>query len=172
MKSLQMGFLQYCIFFTVIFSVTAEYCSAQDMPVPIPVQARFFKKLFAYNKTIPKEGIKVVIVYGDASNDIKDDIVDAFESMGIKASAIKSGQLTSARAGANAVYLAPGGDLRVVKDFCKNNGVLSISGLPNHVRNGDISIALDAINEAVKPIVNPDRLKLEKQDAADLMRLR
>jgi hypothetical protein len=149
-----------------------EYCTAQDMPIPIPVQARFFRKVFAYNKSIPKEGVKIVIVYGDASNDIKDEIVEAFESMGMKASAVKSPQLATAGVGANVIYLAPGGDLRTVKEFCKNNGILSISGLPNHARNGDVSISLDAVNDAPKVIVNPDRLKLEKQDAADLMRLR
>ena len=145
---------------------------AQDMPIPIPVQARFFRKVFSYNKSIPKDGVKIVIVYGDASNDFKDDIVEAFESMGMKASAVKSAQLATAGVGAHVIYLAPGGDMRTVREFCKNNGILSISGLPNHVRNGDISISLDAINEAVKPIINPDRLKIEKQDAADLLRLR
>jgi sorbitol-specific phosphotransferase system component IIA len=159
-----------CIIAVVI---AAQGLSAQDMPVPIPVQARFFKKVFGYDKSIPKDGIKIVIVFGDATPaDVKDDIVDAFTSMGMKASAAKGAQLATAGVGANVIYLAPGGDLRAVKEFCKNNGVLSISGLPNQARNGDISIAMDAVNDAPKVVVNPDRLKIEKQDAAELMRLR
>lgn len=158
--------------FVAIIAVLSDVCYAQDMPVPIGVQARFFRKIFAYNKSIPKEGVKIVVVYGDGTGEIKDEITEAFEALGMKANAVKGGQLASAGVGAHVVYLAPGGDMRTVKEFCKNNGILSITGMPNLVRNGDISIALDAINEAVKPIVNPDRLKIEKQDAAELMRLR
>jgi hypothetical protein len=163
--------LTVILFLSTLF-FSAEYCTAQDMPIPVPVQVRFFKKVFVYNKSIPKDGIKIVIVYGDASNDIKDDIVEAFETMGMKASAVKSPQLATAGIGAHVIYLAPGGDVRTVREFCKANGILSISGLPNHARNGDVSISLDAVNDSPKVIVNPDRLKIEKQDAADLMRLR
>jgi hypothetical protein len=90
----------------------------------------------------------------------------------MKTSAVKAPQLATAGVGANVIYLAPGGDMRTVKEFCKNNGILSICGLPNHTRNGDISISLDAVNDAPKVIVNSERLKIEKQDAADLLRLR
>jgi hypothetical protein len=172
MNRLQKGLFHYCLFLAVMLCIAEEYCFAQDMPVPVPVQVRFFRKVFAYNKSIPKEGVKVIVVYGDATGETKDEVVEAFESLGMKASAVKGGQLASAGAGAHVVYLAPGGDMRAVKEFCKNNGVLSITGMPNLARNGDISISLDAVNDAPKVIVNPDRLKLEKQDAADLMRLR
>jgi hypothetical protein len=151
--------------------LTAIALPAQDMPVPIAVQARFFKKVFVYDKTVPRENIAIAIVYSEASADVKDDIIEAFGSIGIKAIGVKGGQLASL-SNVNVVYYAPGADLRAVKDYCRINGVLSITGLPNLARNGDISIALDVVNEAPKVIVNPDRLKTEKQDAADLMRLR
>jgi hypothetical protein len=150
---------------TVITSI------AQEMPVPIAVQARFFKKVFGYDKTVPRDNISIVIVYGEASADIRNDIVEAFSSIGIKANAVKAGQLSSL-SNVHVVYYAPGADLRAVKEYCRSNGVLSITGLPNLARNGDISIALDAINDAPKVIVNSERLKTERQDAADLMRLR
>ncbi len=166
----QLRLIATCVLALVI---ATQGLSAQDMPVPIPVQARFFKKVFGYDKTIPKDGIKVVIVFGDATPaDVKDDLVDAFNSMGMKASAAKAPQLATVGVGANVIYLAPGGDLRAVKEFCKTNGILSISGIPNQTRNGDISIALDVVNDAPKVVVNPDRLKTERQDAAELMRLR
>ncbi|MCU0427277.1 MAG: hypothetical protein MUF71_16810 [Candidatus Kapabacteria bacterium] len=146
---------------------------AQEMPVPVAVQARYFKKVFVYDKTIPKDGIKLLVVYGDATpSDVKDEIIDAFNSIGIKTTAAKGAQIATAGAGVNVVYFAPGGDLKAVKEFCKSNGILSISGLPNLANNGDVSIAINAVNDAPKVVVNPDRLKTEKQDAADLMRLR
>lgn len=166
---------QLCLIATCLIAlVIADHgLFAQDMPVPIPVQARFFKKVFVYDKSIPKDGVKLLVVVGDATPaDTKDEIVDAFNSIGIKASAAKAAQLASAGVGMNVIYLAPGGDLRAVKEFCKTNGILSISGLPNQARNGDISISMDAVNDAPKVVVNPDRLKLERQDAAELMRLR
>ncbi len=151
----------------------ASALSAQEMPVPVAVQARYFKKVFVYDKTIPKDGIKLLVVYGDATpGDVKDEIVDAFNTIGIKATAAKGSQIATAGAGVNVVYFAPGGDLKAVKEFCKSNGILSISGLPNLANNGDVSIAINAVNDAPKVVVNPDRLKTEKQDAADLMRLR
>lgn len=157
----------------VMLMLSATMISAQEMPVPVSVQARYFKKVFVYDKTIPKDGIKLLVVYGDATpNDVKDEIVDAFNAIGIKATAAKGAQIATAGAGANVVYFAPGGDLKAVKEFCKTNGVLSISGLPNLANNGDVSIAINAVNDAPKVVINPDRLKLEKQDAADLMRLR
>lgn len=153
--------------------MTTTILLAQEMPVPITVQARYFKKVFVYDKTIPKEGIKLLVIYGDATpNDVKDEIVDAFNTIGIKATAAKGSQITTAGAGVHVVYFAPGGDLKAVKEFCKTNGVLSISGLPNLANNGDVSIAINAVNDSPKVVVNPDRLKIEKQDAADLMRLR
>ncbi|MCS6808783.1 MAG: hypothetical protein RML40_08930 [Bacteroidota bacterium] len=147
--------------------------SAQDMPVPIPVQVRYFKKVFAYDKTVPRENIKLLVVYGDATpTDVREELVEAFNSIGIRATAVKSSQLASAGADVNVVYAAPGSDIRIIKEFCRTNGVLSISGLPNLATNGDVSIAINAVNDMPKVIVNPDRLKIEKQDAADLMRLR
>ena len=165
--------LRFFAIYSVALIIIAQVIQAQDMPVPVPVQARFFRKVFVYDKTIPKEGIKLLVVVGDATPaDLKDEIVDAFNSIGIKASAAKAPQLATVGVGINVIYIAPGGDLRAAKEFCKTNGILSISGFPNQARNGDVSISMDVVNESPKIIINPDRLKLEKQDAAELMRLR
>jgi hypothetical protein len=167
-----MNAVRLTVFCFAVLAMFARDVSAQDMPVPVPVQARFFKKVFTYNKSIPRDGVKLVVVVGDGTAaDIKDEIVDSFSSIGIKTTALKASQL-SASDPPHVIYVAPGGDVRAVKEFCKTNGVLSISGFPNQARNGDVSISMDAVNDAPKVIVNPDRLKLEKQDAADLMRLR
>lgn len=159
--------------FTIMLVLAGVVCSvfAQEMPVPILVQARYFKKVFGYNKSIPKDQIKVVIVYADASAEDKDDLVQAFSAMGMSASAVKTGQLAS-QSGVHVVYVAPGVDVRVVKEFCRANGVLSITGVPKWVKDGDISIGLDVVNEQPKVLVSADRLKTERQDAADLLRLR
>jgi len=144
---------------------------AQEMPVPILVQARYFKKVFAYNKSLPKDQIKIVIVYADASAEDKDDLVQAFSSAGMNASAVKTGQLAS-QSGVHVVYAAPGVDIKVVREFCRTNGVLSITGVPKWVKDGEISIGLDVVNDQPKVLVNAERLKAERQDAADLLRLR
>lgn len=155
----------------LMFSTTLQ-TFAQDMPIPILVQARYFKKLFVYNKSIPKDGAKVVIAYSDEGVGVKDDLVQAFTAIGISASAVRSNQLTSGAAGAHAVYAVSAADIRPVRDFCKNKSVLSITGLPKYVNDGEISISIDAVKEQPKVVINAERLKAEKQDAAELIRLR
>jgi hypothetical protein len=164
------GFWTSAIAAALIVAVFSELV-AQDMPVPPIVQARFFKKIFAYDKTLPKEQIKLAVVYADASNEVKNEIVDAFTAIGISATAVKTPQL-STLAGVHVVYVAPGVDLRPVKEYCRANGVLSITGVPKWVRDGDVSITIDAVNDQPKILANADRLKTEKQDAPDLLRFR
>lgn len=156
------------LFAYALCSLPAEIW-AQDMPVPVLVQARFFKKVFAYNKTLPKDQIKIAIVYTDASAEAKGDLVEAFGSVGMNVTAVKS---VAQAAGVNVVYAAPGVDVKAVRDFCRTNGILSITGVPKWVKDGDISIAIDAVNDQPKVVVNADRLKTERQDAPDLLRFR
>jgi hypothetical protein len=152
------------------FSLPAD---AQDMPVPALVQARFFNKVFAYNKTLPKGAaqIKIAVIFSDASGEAKDDITEAFTSLGFTVTALKPAQLSGAT-GIHVVYAAPGVDLKPIKSYCSSNGVLSITGIPKWVKDGELSIAIDAVNEQPKVVANADRLKTERQDAPELMRFR
>jgi hypothetical protein len=163
-------YLTVVLLVVTAFAVNATVC-AQEMPVPPNVQARFFKKVFGYDKTIPKDQIKLVIVFADASTEAKDDLQEAFTALGVSVTAVKSAQLAQVT-GVHIVYVAPGVDVRAVKSYCSNNGVLSITGVVRWVKDGDFSIAIDAVNEQPKVVVNADRLKVERQDAPDLMRLR
>ncbi len=161
------------LLFVVAFCCLALIESnAQDMPVPPLIQSRYFKKVFAYNKSLPKDGIKIVVVYTDASANMKDDMVEAFSAVGMNASAVKVGQLAAGGVGANVIYVLPGVDIKPVKEFCRTNSIMSATGFPKWVKDGDISVGIDAVNDVPKVIINTDRLKTEKQDAADLMRLR
>lgn len=146
-------------------------CYAQTMPILPIVQARFFKKVFSYNKSLPKEGVKVLVAFSDASADTKDDIVEAFNAVGLQAVPVKAAQLATARLDGQVVFASSSNEVQAVREYCKAKSLLSVTGFPSFVKNGDISISIDAVNDKAKIVVNTERLKTERQDAADLVRL-
>jgi hypothetical protein len=137
--------------------------TAQHMAVPANLQTAIFKKIFGFDKTLQDKGrIEVAVIYGDVA--AKDAIVAAFNDLGIPAVPIKSDQAGSGIGSATVVYVTPGGV--PPKQLCINNQILSISGVPSFVENGQVSIGLSVEGGKPKIIIHRGQLKAEGQELA------
>jgi hypothetical protein len=147
-------------------------CRAQTMPLVPIVQARYFKKVFTYNKSLPKDGVKILVAFSDAPSDLKDEIIEAFTAVGMQAVLVKTSQLATVKFDGHVVFALGAADVQAVREYCKAKSLLSTTAFPSFVKNGDISISIESVNDQARVVVNPERLKTERQDAPDLMRLR
>lgn len=168
----------FALAFALVLAIVFVFASIGLVPeahaqvsVPPNVQARYFKKVFAYNNTLPKTGIKVLVVFAEGSDEIKNDILEALKSVGLEAVPVKTSALNG-RLDGQVVCAVSAKEVRPVREYCKANGVLSISAEPAAVKSGDISIGIENVDDKAKIIISADRLKTERQDAADLLRLR
>ncbi len=135
----------------------------QHMAVPANLQSAIFKKIFGFDKTLQQKGrVEVAVVYGDAA--AKDAIIAAFNDIGIPAVPIKSDQAASGVGSATIVYIAPGGV--PPKHLCVGNQILSISGVPSFVENGQVSVGLTVEGGKPKILIHRAQLKAEGHELA------
>ncbi len=161
------AFLKALLF--VIFYSASNSSYAQEMPVPTKVQAVIFAKIFKFDQTlIDKGSFDVLIIYSDAS--VKDDVAKAFKENGISVSDVNATDFSGKASGASVAYVCPG--VKVDKTLFSKNSILSITGLPSLVENGDVAIGIDLQNKKPKIIVNLKQLKSENHDiSANLLKL-
>jgi len=151
--------------FLLMFGMMTVSGFAQEMPVPVNLQAALFKKIFAFDKTLQSKGnVEVAVLTGSGSGD---DIVSAFKAAGVNVKAVSGDQVPD---GVSVVYVMPG--VKPPKQVCSQKGVLSISGVPSYAETGGVSVALSVENGKPQISINMKELKAEGQDmSADLLRL-
>ena len=144
--------------------------SAQVMPVPINIQAALMSKVLKFNsKLAEKSSIKILIVYNADSKICKDEMVaELVKSMEVKA--INPSELEASIKGYDVVYFMPGAQENW--NLCKENKVLTISGISKYTEDGSVSIAFGLLNDKPKIFVNISSLKAEEQNlSSDLLRI-
>jgi hypothetical protein len=143
---------------------------AQDMPIPIETQVKIFKKIFQFNLSFRNKRVTVIVAYSRLSAGIKDEIVAAFKEQGFPARAVPSKDLEKYISKARAVYIAPG--VSAVDKLCKENGVLSITGVPSMVQSGKASVGLGTQNGKPRIFIHKTQSLEENQELSDnLLRL-
>ncbi len=158
--------------FVVLLCVFGMFHSlkAQDMPIPIETQVKIFKKIFQFNLSFRNQRVTVIVAYSRLSAGIKDDIVAAFKEQGFPARAVPSKDLEKYISKARAVYIAPG--VSAVDKLCKENGVLSITGVPSMVQSGKASVGLGTQNGKPRIFIHKTQSIEENQELSDnLLRL-
>jgi hypothetical protein len=148
-----------------LIGLTTVNSFAQEMAVPVNLQAALFKKIFAFDKTIQSKGsTDVMILSTDGS---ADEIASAFSSVGINTKVVKGSQVPG---GANIVYVMPG--VSSPKGQCAQKGVLSISGVGAYAEGGKVSIGLIVEGGKPKIVINIAQLKAEGQElSSDLLKI-
>lgn len=151
---------------TIVLLMCASFIFAQEMSVPVNLQAALFKKIFSFNKSISGTP-KVLVVFTDASAGVKDQVLAAFKEAGFDVTSAKD----AGGAGAGSVvYICPG--VASPKAVTSKVGALSISGVGAYAENGTVAVALGTEGGKPKIIVNLTQLKAEKQDlSADLLKM-
>ena len=142
---------------------------SQEMPVPIKVQAALFAKIFNFDQTLKDKGsFEVLIVYSDVS--VKDEVSEAFKAKNISVVPVEASGFSAKAAGASVAYLCPG--VKVDKALFSTNSILSITGVPSFVENGDVAIGIDLQGNKPKILVNLKQMKSENHKiSANLLKL-
>ncbi len=158
---------------SAILWLAAGGLHGQDLPVPGELQAPLFKKVFSHDKAL--QGSTEIIVFLVGSQDDEPSMMEmlrAFQSVGLVPAMVSSGVLEENVSSNTVVYLMPGADKALVAQFCVENGILSISGLPPLAEEGHVSISIDKSEQQPRIIVNLQRLKAEGHTlSADVLKL-
>ena len=132
----------------------------QNTQVPLALQAGLFKKIFRFDPILQgTTPLKVLVVFNGSSTKIKEEVVDAFEAVGISATPVKDSQLLRTSKEDTVAYLMPG--VVSLKRLCEQRGLLSITGTPEMVESGEASIGLEMKRYQPKIIVHLEQLKAE-----------
>jgi hypothetical protein len=144
---------------------------AEEMPVPPGMQASLFKKIFGYDKKLSTlTELKIVVAYAEASAASKDELVKAFQDVGISAIALKADQVAANLGDTSAVYIASGA--ASAESVCRKNHILSITGIPSLVENGTAAIGLGVVEGKPKILVHLGKLRAEGHEvSAKLLQL-
>jgi hypothetical protein len=161
-----------CLLVTPLF-LFLRSAGAGPMPVPMNLQVEIIKRMFNYDKALANKADPVVfVVYQDEGEVRPNDTVKAFEVVGLVSVAVRLDALTSQSRTPSAVYLLPGIDLSSVGRYCKDNRVLSISGVPELAESGSVAVSIGEANSRPQIIVNMSRLQEEGHNfSAQLLRL-
>jgi len=147
--------------------------SGEEMPVAADLQGALFKKILAYDRTLPADTkVQLLVVYsGEPSGEIG-DIVWAFSEVGFASGTTRDVDLPSVIGRAAVVYFAPGVDAGQFESLLVENRVLSISGVPSKVERGEASIGVGLRDHRPEIIVHLARAKAEGHElSSDLLRL-
>jgi len=150
--------------------------ASEDMPVPLPVQAAMFSKIFAYVRTLDRQTVRVVIVYPPEQRAQLQTTVNglrqAFHDAGLDAQGVSSDQLAGKLGKGAVAYVLPEAATPGVLDAVAGAKALSISGAPALAEAGSVSIAIGIKANKPEILVNTQRLKTEGQEiSSQLMAL-
>ena len=117
---------------------------ASHGPLPPAIQAALFKKVFHYdeplkNKTAAELTVLVLPGRDEAAAAM---LVQAFMGLGLSAQVTTGEAVAATLTKGTVVYFSEGSLSKKVQDACVEKGVLTISGLGEYARRGDVSIAV------------------------------
>jgi hypothetical protein len=142
---------------------------AQDMPVPVKLQAAIFKKVLGFDKTLQSAGgYEILVAFGESSGPAKDEAVEAFKAMGVVVKAVAVGQLAGALTSSTVIYVAQGA--LPPKLLAGKGSTLWISGMTALVEKGQVAVGLDIDSGKPKIVIHAAQLKAEGHEfSADLL---
>lgn len=148
----------------------ANIVNAEPVKVPINIQTAMIAKLIKYNtKLNSKSKVKLLIVYNSKTSDQKNSMQTQLQGyMDIKSAT--DNEAGSVGKNFDVVYFMPGSEN--MSYICKNNKMMSVSGVAKFVQNGDISIAIATENDKPKIFISLKSLKAEEQSMSnDILRI-
>lgn len=123
--------------------------SVTKMPVSPNLQAPFVAKIARYDRAYPKKDKPKALVLhrsGEPSSETK-QMVKLLGNNGFQVQLVTDSSLSSVKDKVFLVFAMPGVDTQALSAFCKKRKVLSFSGDPEPVREGQLSIALELFTE-------------------------
>lgn len=158
---------KYFKYIIILLLLLCKAHYAQLTPLPPGLQAIMFKKIFSYTKTVENsERAKIVVVYDASTEKQRDAIVRAFQKENLQVRTSTLDALTINLKGNSIVYVVPGMNNGTVKNICRINKVLSISGNPAFAEKGEVSISVAQEKGRPRIIINLEQLRFENQDVS------
>ena len=142
---------------------------AQGMPVPPAFQAALFQKILHYDKAIAsQEGQPtVLIVHEGALSAEESAVAEALRATGLVVVTCTPDELETKLQRAAAVYVVRPALAHVLARGCEKHRVLSLTGLPQLVVDGSVSVGIDKKSDGRPEIVvNRGRLAREGHELA------
>lgn len=167
------------LLFCMLLLITGKSFS-QLTSMPASAQAIIFKKVFTYIRTLHTNNLKVLVVYDEGSQQIKNEIVKAFENENINVTTARADKLPSNASDIAILYIVPGVNSAAIRSYCAENNILSITGDPDLVMKGYASIGIgnagkDSRREKKKILprilLNLSQLQDESQEISELLSL-
>lgn len=160
----------------IFFFILLAYgmAEAQQLAVPLKIQVAIFKKVFAYDSILQQAGnVSIVIVHSNKYASMAGEVSDAFKQSGFATSTVSLSDLGSNVNANTVVYALLEEGLDTLKSVCTSKQILSISGLPELVEDGNVSVALGVTEEGKPlPIVHFNRLQEEGHElSAQVLKL-
>jgi hypothetical protein len=161
----------FCAFAALALVFEPTRLLAQDMPIPVRIHVALLKKVFSFNRTLQsKPASKVVIVFTDASADVKEAAQKAFTEIGVAATALKLDQALKSLGEADVVYVAPGAE--DVQKVCDERGIFTVTGVPALVASGKVAVGIGAEGGKPKVFVHLPLTRTQKQEiSSELLRV-
>jgi len=158
---------------TVLFLVATLAASAWPVPgrgeqdgdvVPLAVQAAILKKVMGYDRALDGvPDLHVLVVHAAFAKSLADDVVQAFERVGLAARPVEEGT-SPALSGSTVLYFLGTAESRW-KEGAARAGSLTVSGDPELARRGDASVALRRrLDGRTEILVNLVRARAERHD--------
>lgn len=162
---------RWLLLFALFMFICNYQLQAQPANVPMNIQAALLSKVLKMDsKLSEKEQIKVLVVYNNKSNIMKEELSAELEGKGFNVKSVLPGEVEQSAKNYDVVYFMPG--LTDYSGACKANKVLTITCVSKNVENGQMSIAFDIQNDKPKIFVNVTSLKMEEQSlSSDLLRI-
>jgi hypothetical protein len=164
--------LRYVVLFLVCGFGGMPKASAQDMGVPVALQADVFKQVFTINKLLKDNpNLRIMVVYQTASSKkTAEQLATEFQKRGLQSRVVEAKDVLASASEFDAVYLMPG--VAYIGDTGDGRKIITITGTPSYVENGKAAIGVVAIDGKPKLMVNLVRLKSEGQKiSAELLKL-
>ncbi|MDP6775356.1 MAG: YfiR/HmsC family protein [Candidatus Latescibacteria bacterium] len=155
---------------------------AQEMPVPVPIQAALFTKILAFDRSLPPtdpEGLVVAVLYQEkvrSSVNAKDEWIEAIESIGsdgrLEASCLPIDitdpnvlRASLTNRGIHAIYVTPlrAVEIREITAASRSLKIRTFTGVPEYVGAG-IGVGIGMKGERPEILINLDASKAEGTD--------
>ncbi|WP_175454816.1 YfiR family protein [Lutibacter oricola] len=138
--------------------------------MPENIQAALLSKVLKFNPGFSDStSIKMLVVYNNNTQINKDEFIRGVGNS-IEVKAIKPEELKDNISETNVVYFMPG--INDSSKLCNKNKVLSVTGTPQYVEQGEISLGFGVENNKPKILVNLTSLEQEGQSfSSDILRI-
>jgi len=167
--------IKFIVLFILMFSFSFS-AFAENMPIPTKIQSVMILKILAYDKNLPSRvggDVKIGIFNtgSSASIKVKNSIMSELNALssqkisGLSFSVVEISSV-SALSSVDVIYVTPdsSGVLSSIRSVAQSSNKITITGVPEYVRHGNVSIAIDSRDNKPKILVNLDVANAEGSD--------